>query len=676
MLWLLLTHERTGCTKDFLREHVDDYQDLTSESAFERKFSRDKQLLRDIGLPLQSSATPAGQTVYTIDQSQLFLPQIDFTADEERALAHVSGLWGNDSDQTSVSRALSRLQQYPGLLLAGRGAVEKLDAPDGAEPAEMEHSTGVHVRAQLARTDRLVSDLAEACRQRGWISFGYRKVGAATVEQRRVRAWSLVAAAAHWYLVGFDADRGQQRVFRLDRVDATSVRARTQAPDHRAAQDSAPPPHFDAKALREQLLGESAVQHAELLIRTEAASSLRVMGRTEPHSRHGWELLHATFTRRRSFLSAIAVAGTDVIVLDDDLRAELIDTLERVAALHRSATPSLELAPPPKSRNRASDAAVITRMIDIITVLNKHPEGLPRTELIARLNTTDSLLDHDLQILRFCGLPERYAPGEQFDVIEEGDHVALRQADELAAPLRLSTPEALAIVAGLRFVADYPGMSTETVRGARSARDKILELLPSSEVEVVHASAEVDPAHTTKVSLLLDAIRQRRVLDVDYYSMSRHELTHRELEPLRVVQMAERTYLQAWCRTASALRVFRLDRLADVTVTDHVFDVRPGAADLPPIRLTPNTAGGAEATLWFSYRLRDHLDDFVPIAVAELPDGSVAGRTSLQHPQVAVSLVTEHPGETRVLAPASLVEHTLAHVNAALVHHQGGPKHH
>ncbi|MGO1182020.1 MAG: helix-turn-helix transcriptional regulator [Micrococcaceae bacterium] len=671
MLWLLLTHERTGCTKDFLREHVDDYRDIASESAFERKFSRDKQLLRDVGLPLQSATTVAGQTVYTIDQTQLFLPQIDFTTAEEQALAHVSGLWGHESDQDSVSRALSRLQQYPGLLLAG-GATLETDDGDDSEGTE-QRTVGVHLRAQLARTDKLVSEIAEACRTGRWLGFDYRKVGADTLEPRRVRAWSLVAVAAHWYLTGWDANRREQRVFRLDRLDPASVRTLDRAPSTSEGRDASPPEDFDPEALRDELLGASAVQHTQLLLRVERADSLRILGRVAPGHASGWETLNTSFTRRRSFLSALASAGTDVIVPDDALRAELVQTLERVRNLHQSPAPQPQLTSPPKTRNRASDAAVITRMIDIITVLNRHPQGLRRHELIERLGTTEALLDHDLQILQFCGLPERYAPGEQFDVIDEGGIVTLRQADELAAPLRLSTPEALAIVAGLRFVADYPGMAPETVRGARSARAKILDLLPSTEVEVVHASAEVDPSHAAKLELILDAIRRRRCLDVVYFTLSREELSERRLEPLRVVQIAERTYVQAWCQKAEALRSFRLDRLGDVELSDTVFPDRAEAADLPPIRLAPDTEGGMEATLWFSYRLRDHLDDFAPTALAELDDGSVAGLVRLQHVPIALALVTEHPGEARVLAPDSLVRQTLDHVESALRHHRDHP---
>ncbi|GAB49014.1 helix-turn-helix transcriptional regulator [Mobilicoccus pelagius] len=38
------------------------------------------------------------------------------------------------------------------------------------------------------------------------------------VTQRHVQPWGITAWHGHWYLTGFDVDRGEPRVFRLDRV--------------------------------------------------------------------------------------------------------------------------------------------------------------------------------------------------------------------------------------------------------------------------------------------------------------------------------------------------------------------------------------------------------------------------------------------------------------------------
>jgi len=55
-------------------------------AAKERKFSRDKAELRDLGLPLVSEADEEGLTLYSVDAAALFLPDVPFPAAERAAL--------------------------------------------------------------------------------------------------------------------------------------------------------------------------------------------------------------------------------------------------------------------------------------------------------------------------------------------------------------------------------------------------------------------------------------------------------------------------------------------------------------------------------------------------------------------------------------------------------------
>jgi len=55
--------------------------------------------------------------------------------------------------------------------------------------------------------------LFDAIRQSAVVSFGYRD------ETRRVDVAGLRFRQGHWYLVGFDQNRGQARTFRVDRIE-------------------------------------------------------------------------------------------------------------------------------------------------------------------------------------------------------------------------------------------------------------------------------------------------------------------------------------------------------------------------------------------------------------------------------------------------------------------------
>lgn len=674
MLWLLLTHERSGCTKDFLRRQVDDYVEAETNSAFERKFTRDKQLLRDVGIPLISSAA-AGiddvglrtDTTYFVDQSQLYLPRIAFTAAEEQALAYVSGLWSDEHTRTAIGRALSRLRQYP--------ESEETGSPTGRGSAISPTSSSV--QARLVRTDELVTAVAEAARQRQFIAFSYHSVDATGTTRRRVRAWNVLAAAGHWYLTGWDLDRRARRTFRLSRIVSSTVYPTRLSPTERQSleADSLPPADFDAAHVREQVLGQGTQRTAVLRLRPGAAHRLRVLGTVTDEADGGWDRLTAAYTRPRHFAGLVAASGQDVTVedYDSELAALVIDALHRGLTAQQQPAPEVELKTPPKARNRASDADVVARLLDMITLLNQHPDGMDRDELIRRLGTTSTRLDHDLHILSFCGLPERMAPGEQFDVIDYGDTVRLRQAEQLADPLRLSTPEALAMVSGLQVVAGFPGLDSEIADGAVSAQRKIRELTPPGADDAVDASVDVDPALAEKVEPLHQAITEQRSVDVDYYTVSRHALSHRRLDPMRLVYSEQGTYLQAWCHQAAAVRNFRVDRMGPVAATDRRFTPRVTAEELPSIRTTTDTADAWEATVWFSYRLRDLMQHYTPAQTGNLADGSVIGHVQIRDTATACSLVAEHAGEVAIMQPEALASHVTDWLKNTLTHHQLRP---
>ncbi|MED5438246.1 MAG: WYL domain-containing protein, partial [Actinomycetota bacterium] len=71
-------------------------------------------------------------------------------------------------------------------------------------------------------------------------------------------------------------------------------------------------------------------------------------------------------------------------------------------------------------------------------------------------------------------------------------------------------------------------------------------------------------------TLLREAIRSGRCVELDYYSYNRDEESRRVVEPHRCVY-DRFWYLTAYCRSVGAGRVFRLDRVRDATLTDLPF---------------------------------------------------------------------------------------------------------
>jgi proteasome accessory factor C len=70
-----------------------------------------------------------------------------------------------------------------------------------------------------------------------------------------------------------------------------------------------------------------------------------------------------------------------------------------------------------------------------------------------------------------------------------------------------------------------------------------------------------------------DALRGGKRLHLSYYVPGRDEATERDVDPMRVIVVQGRAYLEGWCRRAEAVRLFRLDRVLGLRVLDIAAEV-------------------------------------------------------------------------------------------------------
>jgi proteasome accessory factor B len=192
----LLLEARTPVTFDAIRETLDAYKGDNLDSA-KRMFERDKDVLREYGVPLRMEDTDAWGTEqgYVIRKDEYYLPEIRFTPEEITAL-FVAAQGGHE--ETTVEQGVRKLlfgADGGALVVAGGGPlVAGSDAPSAA-----------------------VLAAADAAQQRRHVRFGYRTTQGSAGE-RHVDAWGVVFRGGHWYLVGHDRDRDEVRAFRLSRV--------------------------------------------------------------------------------------------------------------------------------------------------------------------------------------------------------------------------------------------------------------------------------------------------------------------------------------------------------------------------------------------------------------------------------------------------------------------------
>ena len=200
-LVICLLSTRRPLTKSQIRQAVPQYADNGSAEAFERMFERDKDELRELGIPLVTTSDDPlfdDETGYRIDRDAYALPQITFEPDELAVLGLASRVWQQASLAGPATRALTKLTAL--------GAPRDDGSLIGLEP-------------RVRTAEPAFDPLWAAVRDRVPVRFTYRTARTGEVAERHVEPWGITSWSGRWYLTGHDRDRGAGRVYRLSRVE-------------------------------------------------------------------------------------------------------------------------------------------------------------------------------------------------------------------------------------------------------------------------------------------------------------------------------------------------------------------------------------------------------------------------------------------------------------------------
>lgn len=310
-------------------------------------------------------------------------------------------------------------------------------------------------------------------------------------------------------------------------------------------------------------------------------------------------------------------------------------------------------------------SAVSTRLVRLLNMV-PYFQANPRityAEAATDLGVSVEQLREDLNQLWMCGLPG-YGPGDLIDFEFSGDTIEVTFTAGIDHPLRLTSPEATGVLVALRALAEVPGMVDP--QAARSAIAKI----ESAAGTVGHGGTAVDdpaPIESEAAAAVREAVRDGRALSIEYYSASHDVLTSRIVDPIRVVLVSDHSYLEAWCRTAEGVRLFRFDRIVAAQVLDE-----PSAPPPPAVQAEPDTSlFDADPSLPSATLLIDRsaawMFDYYPLRVRrELPDGGWEAAMTYASDDWMARLVLGFGSAVRVLEPAELADRVRESAQAAL----------
>jgi len=296
-------------------------------------------------------------------------------------------------------------------------------------------------------------------------------------------------------------------------------------------------------------------------------------------------------------------------------------------------------------------------------VVSRKAVGMAETA--AAFGISERQLVDDLNMLWCVELrsPDPYCP---IDLSYEGGEIVISEAESIDRPLRLGVDEASALLVALRMLAELPGM------GDRSALRRTIAKLEAAAGAAAMPSASVavqvdDGAGSAVLAEVTAALTGSRRLHMSYYVPGRDEATERDVDPMRLVMVDGRRYLEGWCRSAGAVRLFRLDRILAIEVLDVAAQVPPQAepVDVDQGLFRPSPAD-ARVVLELATSGRWVAEYFPCDEVTELGDGRL--RVSLRTPdtQMVRRLALRLGEGGRVVSPAGLAAEVGQDARAAL----------
>lgn len=310
-LVLALLATETGLTKADILSSVQGYRQRYrpngGNASLERQFERDKEDIRDLGVPLESIELPGDQgaaqfTRYRIPKGEYDLPaDVTFTPQEIALLDLAALAWREGSLSGESRRALMKLRSL---------GIESEEPLIGFAP-------------RLRARDAAFDPLRGAIERRHVVAFGYLKPGEDRVRRRRIAPHALVQFGGRWHVHGTDLGARDRRTFLLSRI-AGAV--------EETGDDFAPPAGDPAQEAREGLRAVFAANRAVIEVTPDTDAAARLGSRGEAAG-DGRVALH--FTDLALFADEIAAFGPEALVLEpgalvDAVRARLAE----VAASH------------------------------------------------------------------------------------------------------------------------------------------------------------------------------------------------------------------------------------------------------------------------------------------------------------------------------------------------------
>jgi len=250
------------------------------------------------------------------------------------------------------------------------------------------------------------------------------------------------------------------------------------------------------------------------------------------------------------------------------------------------------------------------RLLDLVPYISTH-QGVALSELAAEFGVSESELLSDLNTLWMCGLPG-YTPLELIDLEFESGFVSIRNAEILQKVRLLTKDELVILLIGLDLL----------IKSIDPKRVDLLHAITGLQAKIksiIGDIATIAPiVNSSYRATILNAIASRKNLQISYQSLIRDELTDREITPIELMVDHGYEVLQAYCHSAGTYRTFRLDSIAEISISGLQ----------QPLTVSPQDDQAFQMQINISKRIRSTLERF---RIAVSPDTAAKSESFTAH---------------------------------------------
>ena len=204
----------------------------------------------------------------------------------------------------------------------------------------------------------------------------------------------------------------------------------------------------------------------------------------------------------------------------------------------------------------------IDRLIGILSVLLQE-EKTTAPELAKRFEVSRRTINRDIEALCKAGIPIQTTQGV-------GGGISIMSGYRMDRTI-LTSRDMQMILAGLRSLdsvsgSGYYGQLMEKIQAGSS------ELVSGRESILIDLSSWYKNTLSPKISMIQDAIENRNLLKFKYFAPSGE--SERTIEPYYIVFKWSSWYVYGWCKKRKDFRLFKLNRMDNVKVSDKTFECR------------------------------------------------------------------------------------------------------